>query len=89
MDKRGSMTIREIITGVIMGLVVAIVVMGGMFLWYVIEDTSFCQKYGEANPTIDFEWSFSDGCIFQLPDGTWIDLREYKDQNQYKLEIEK
>ena len=82
------MTIKEIITGIVIGLFIAILVTGGLFLWYTIDDISLCQNYEEANLNINFEWAFSTGCIFQLPDGAWINLREYKHQNEYKLEIE-
>ena len=82
------MKMKGIIKIAFLYLSVAIIFIGCLALWYVIDDTSFCQKYEEANPNMNFEWSFSTGCIFELPDGTWINLREYKNQNEYRLEIE-
>ena len=82
------MTIQKFIVGISIGFLAALITIGGLCLWYIIDDTSLCQKYEKANPSINFEWGFSTGCIFELPDGTWVNLRVYKNQKQYELEIE-
>ena len=81
------MTIREIIIGISIGFLLALIIMGGLYLWYVIDETSLCQKYEKANPNINFKYEFSTGCMFELLDETWVNLRDYKRFSQYKLRI--
>ena len=71
-------------------LVIMIILGGGILIgYYVIADNLYCRDHEKANPDINFEWSFSDGCMFELPDGTWVNLRDYKNQDEFKIEIEK
>ena len=80
----GRLTLKEQIS-----LFIATLVFVGFLLFalYYVDDTSYCKKHESANPDISFSWEWSTGCMFELPDGTWANLREYEDRNQYKLEI--
>ena len=59
---------------------------GVVALVYVIDTKNDCFVYGRANPNLEFHWSFSTACEFQLPDGTWIGTMEYENQKEFEIE---
>ena len=69
--------------------IIMVAIVGAFIGWYVISDNSYCRTHEKANPDINFEWNFSDGCMIELPDGTSINLRDYKNRDEFKIEIEK
>ena len=80
---------KIIIVNIVAMTFVALIIIGTLSIWYAVDDSRYCRKHEESNLNINFEWNFFDGCMFELPDGTWINLSVYKDRNQYELEIEK
>jgi hypothetical protein len=82
------MTIRDVITAIVIALLITLFVLGSLSVWYVFDETALCQKYERANPDINFKLDLlSTGCMFELFDETWVNLRDYKEFNQYKLRI--
>ncbi len=80
---------KKLLINLIIFVIALVIALSILIGWYIVGDNSYCRKHERANPNIEFEWSFSDGCMFELPDGTWANLREYKNRNEYKIEVEK
>jgi hypothetical protein len=79
---------KRILTNLVVFILALLFVLGIMTAWYVIDTKSNCRKYERENPNIIFDWSFSTGCVFQLPDGIWFGILEYERQERYEIEIE-
>lgn len=78
-----------VLVNIAISIAIVVVAFGILGVWYIIDDGAYCRKHERANLNIEFEWSFSGGCMFELPDGTWVNLREYKNRNEFKIEVEK
>lgn len=70
-------------------IVICVVIAFGIIsAFYVLDTTGECQRYRMANPDIEFNWSFSTACEFQLSDGTWLGTMEYENQEKFEIDFD-